>query len=166
MGEFSSHAFLRKLWQISGKGSNTYREFASQIFAAVVPTAPLYSQAVATIVNFYLDTDKQAAREEIVKLVASQEEDAVDKVMGYVCEALRKSWAPSSCLSILIICFRLGSSRTFVFYNTKVRSVVLICWSPRLRASTGPQPKMIISGVSMSKLDKTFLQAYLTQISM
>lgn len=89
MGEFNSHAFLKKLWQSSGKGSSTYREFASQIFAAVVPTAPLYSQAVATVVNFYLDADKQAAREEIVKLVASKEKDAADKVMGYVYEALR-----------------------------------------------------------------------------
>lgn len=96
MGEFHNHAFLKKLWQSSGKGSSTYREFASQILAAVVPTAPLYSQAVATIVNFYLGADKQVAREDIVKLVASKENDAVDKVMGYVYEALRKSWAHSS----------------------------------------------------------------------
>jgi len=89
MGEFNSHGFLKKLWQSSGKSSNTYREFASQIFAAVVPTAPVYSQAVATIVNFYLGADKQVEREKIVKLVASKEKDATDKVMGYVYEALR-----------------------------------------------------------------------------
>jgi len=116
MGESNSHGFLKKLWQSSGKSSNTYREFASQIFAAVVPTAPVYSQAVATIVNFYLDADKKAEREEIVKLVASKEKDATDKVMGYVYEALRKSWTPSSVLKIiLIIRDRLGSSRTFFF---------------------------------------------------
>jgi linoleate 10R-lipoxygenase len=114
MGEFHSHAFLKKLWQSSGKASSTYREFASQIFAAVVPTATLYSQAVATIVNFYLDADKQAAREEIVKLVASKEKDAADKVMGYVYEALRKSWARCSGLRITLITYlRLGSSRNF-----------------------------------------------------
>lgn len=89
MGEFNSHAFLKKLWQSFGKSSNSYREFASQIFAAVVPTAALYSQAVATVVNFYLDVNKQVAREEIVKLVESKEKDAADRVMGYVYEALR-----------------------------------------------------------------------------
>ncbi|KAF8958408.1 heme peroxidase [Flammula alnicola] len=84
----NNHGLLKKLWQAQGKGS-TYREFASQLFAAVVPTSTLYSQALAHVVNFYLDDDKKAVREEIIKLAASTDEGASAKVMTYVYEALR-----------------------------------------------------------------------------
>lgn len=86
----NGHVFLKKLWQSTGKNtSSSSKEFAAQIVAAVVPTAALYSQALATVVGFYSGKDKQAAREDIVNLVKSNEKDASEKVMSYVYEALR-----------------------------------------------------------------------------
>ena len=60
---------------------------AAQAFSAVVPTAAHFSHAIAHVVNFYLDDDKQNERDEIVKLAsASRDKD----VMVYVREALRE----------------------------------------------------------------------------
>jgi hypothetical protein len=84
-----SHVFLKKLWNTLGKNKNNSREFAAQIIAAVLPTAALYSQALATVVNFYIVDEQKAARESIINLVNSQDKDASDKVMNYVYEALR-----------------------------------------------------------------------------
>ena len=92
MNDSYGHDFLEKLWQDVGKSRNdSYREFATQVFATAVPTAALYSQYVAQVVDFYLDNDRKAVREEIVKLVASADPDASAKVMAYVNEALRLS---------------------------------------------------------------------------
>lgn len=91
-GHATAHANLKQLWTKLGKGKSNYREFASQIFAAAIPTAALYSQSIATVVNFYLEkTDaKNAAREEIIRLDASTEADAAEQAMVYFYEALRK----------------------------------------------------------------------------
>src|SRR5258708_33988029 len=89
MNDSYGHVFLEKLWHGIGKSQDSYREFATQVFAAVVPTAELYSQYVAQVVDFYLDNDRKAAREEIVKLVASTDPNAAAKVMAYVNEALK-----------------------------------------------------------------------------
>ena len=72
---------FKPLWQALGsKYSRT--EVAAQIFAAVVPSAALYSQAVSTVVNYYLREDKKAELEEIIELGESP------AVMAYVYEAL------------------------------------------------------------------------------
>ncbi|KAF8908079.1 heme peroxidase [Gymnopilus junonius] len=84
-----SHTFLRRLWTRFGKGKSTTHEFAAQVVATVVPTAALYSQALATVVNYYLDNAQEAAREDIVKHANSKENDSLNKVMAYVYEALR-----------------------------------------------------------------------------
>jgi len=90
MNNSYGHVFLEKLWRDIGKcQKDSHREFATQVFAAVVPTAALYSQCVAQVVDFYLDKDRKPVREEIVRLVASADPDAADKVMAYVNEALR-----------------------------------------------------------------------------
>ncbi|CAA7270854.1 unnamed protein product [Cyclocybe aegerita] len=90
IGGKNSHMFLKKLWHKLGK-NYTRTEFTAQVFAAVIPTVALYSQAVAHIVDFYLDQDKQVAREEILRLAAlmEKEKDACSKIMGYAYEALR-----------------------------------------------------------------------------
>ena len=72
---------LKPLWQgLSNRYSPT--EIAAQIFAAVVPSAALFSQAVSIVVHYYLREDKKAELEEIIKLGDSP------AVMAYVYEAL------------------------------------------------------------------------------
>ncbi|KDR70288.1 hypothetical protein GALMADRAFT_255194 [Galerina marginata CBS 339.88] len=80
------HTFSRKLWRSIGKNKT---EFATQFIAATVPTAALYSQVLATVVDYYVGQDQHVARADIVKLVNSEDKDASDKVMAYVDEALR-----------------------------------------------------------------------------
>ena len=75
------HNVIKPLWEeLSNNNSRT--ELAAQIFAAIVPSAALYSQAVSTVVHYYLREDKKAELEEIIKLGESP------AVMAYVYEAL------------------------------------------------------------------------------
>ncbi|KAF9524957.1 heme peroxidase [Crepidotus variabilis] len=83
-----SQSTIKKLWNLT-ENKCTHREFASQLFATVAPTAALYSQSLAHVVNFYLDKDKKNARDEIVKLIHSGEGESLKKALGYVYEALR-----------------------------------------------------------------------------
>ena len=98
-----SHGFLRNLWQAAGKECSP-AQFAAQVFAAVIPTSALYSLSLAHIVNFYLDEDKKAARDKIVELAKSEDENASAEIMKYVSEALSK-WP-------LIILLELTLTRT------------------------------------------------------
>ena len=79
----SCHNVFKSLWQALGtSGKYTRTEVAAQIFAAVVPSAALYSQAVSTVVHYYLQEDKKAELEKIINLGESP------AVMAYVYEAL------------------------------------------------------------------------------
>lgn len=83
-----SHDFLKRVSE-SGRDLTT-EELAAQVFSAVVPTAAPFSQAIAHVVDFYLDDDKRKEREEIVKLASMPgDKEAVGKLMVYVREALR-----------------------------------------------------------------------------
>ena len=85
------HEFLKRVRQIGSEF--TAEELAAQAFSAVVPTAAHFSQAIAHVVNFYIDDDKRSERDEIVKLAfASRDKD----VMVYVREALRESYVKIS----------------------------------------------------------------------
>ena len=53
------HNVIRPLWQELGRNCSR-TELAAQIFAAVVPSAALYSQAVSNVVHYYLQEDKKA----------------------------------------------------------------------------------------------------------
>ena len=75
------HNVIKPLWQELGR-NYSHTELAAQIFAAVVPSAALYSQAVSIVVHYYLQEDKKAELEEIIKLGESP------AVMAYVYEAL------------------------------------------------------------------------------
>jgi hypothetical protein len=75
---------------IGSRKKSSNREFAAQIFAAILPTVALYSHFLSHIVNFYLDKERKSVRDEIVKLANSRDKGAAAKVMGYVYEALRK----------------------------------------------------------------------------
>lgn len=87
------YPFLNKLWEDHGKGQGSHHwEFATYLFAAVVPTAPIYSQALSHIVNFYLQDERQAQKEEIVALSKSKDKNADVKIMRYAYEALSMSF--------------------------------------------------------------------------
>lgn len=73
----------------AGKGWSK-EETAAYIFAEVVPTLPFFSQALAHIVNYFLDEDQKVAREEILKLTASADPGANATLMAYYREALRE----------------------------------------------------------------------------
>jgi hypothetical protein len=78
---------IKKLWQELGRNYSR-TDIAAQIFAAVVPSAALYSQAVCTVVHYYLGEDRKVELEEIIKLTKSSGKNASDKVMTYVYNAL------------------------------------------------------------------------------
>jgi linoleate 10R-lipoxygenase len=84
-----SHDFLKKVVDANGKKYTTH-ELAAQVFSAIIPTAPLYSQAIAKVVDFYLSKEQAVARQEIVNLATSKEKDAPGKILAYVREALRQ----------------------------------------------------------------------------
>lgn len=87
---YDSHRFLKRVREAGT--DYTTKELAAQVFSAVVPTAALFSQVIAHVVDFYLDDDKRNEREEIVKLVsACHDKETVAKIMVYVQEALRGS---------------------------------------------------------------------------
>lgn len=79
---------LKQLWDEYGRKKANPTEFASQMFAATVPTAALYSQALVNVLDFYLDDDRQSIREKIVNLAQSADDKSAE-IMSYVYEALR-----------------------------------------------------------------------------
>lgn len=83
-----SDDFLTQLVN-AGKGQ-TPRELAGSLFAEVIPTTALYSQAITHIVNFYLDDDKKNAREDLVRLTGLYTPEAEEKILSYAWEALRE----------------------------------------------------------------------------
>lgn len=83
---YNSHDFLKKVVDAAGKDCS-HRELATQVFAAVVPTAALFAATIASIVDYFLDSNNIAAREDF--LAKSSDKDAPGKVMPYIREALR-----------------------------------------------------------------------------
>jgi linoleate 10R-lipoxygenase len=71
----------------SPSGNSALDGLVCSVFAAVVPTAALFSQIIAHVVDFYLDADKKTQRERIVCLV---DERKNAQVMPFIYEALRE----------------------------------------------------------------------------
>jgi len=84
------HKLIKNLWHALNTAYSR-EEIAAQIFAAVVPSAALYSQAVSIVVHYYLGADKKTELEEIIKLGECSDENASGKVMVYVYEALKQN---------------------------------------------------------------------------
>jgi linoleate 10R-lipoxygenase len=84
-----SEGFLKPLVEATGShsGTSALDGLACSVFAAVIPTAALFSQILAYVVNFYLDASKAAEREEIVRLVDGRKNV---QVMPFIFEALRE----------------------------------------------------------------------------
>lgn len=69
-------------------GGNT-TDLATGVFNATVPTAPLFSKAIAQVVDYFLEEKNTQAKEEITKIFLTGGEGASAKIMGYIREALR-----------------------------------------------------------------------------
>ena len=78
--------FLRGLVAATGSpsGNSALDGLAGSLLASVVPTAALFSQIIAQVVNFYLGTDKA---EHIAQLA---ERRAHAQIMPFIFEALRE----------------------------------------------------------------------------
>ncbi|KAI0290112.1 heme peroxidase [Multifurca ochricompacta] len=83
-----SESFLKVLVEATGSqsGPSALDGLGGSLFASVVPTAALFSQIIAQVVDFYLDEDKAVQREKIVQLA---EEHSNAQVMPFIFEALR-----------------------------------------------------------------------------
>lgn len=85
-----SHEFVR--YARDAIPSASAEELSAYIFATIVPTSVYFSQAIAQVIDFYVDAERIAERAEIVRLASSLEESgSSEKIMNYVREALRKS---------------------------------------------------------------------------
>jgi linoleate 10R-lipoxygenase len=84
-----SDEFLTDLVDATGSqsGNSALDGLAGSVFASVVPTAALFSQIIAQVVDFYLDSDKAEARKRIVQLA---EQRANAQIMPFIFEALRE----------------------------------------------------------------------------
>jgi linoleate 10R-lipoxygenase len=85
-----SDEFLTDLVDATGSqsGNSALDGLAGSVLASVVPTAALFSQIIAQIVDFYMDPKKREIREHIVQLAL---EDDNARIMPFIFEALRKS---------------------------------------------------------------------------
>lgn len=98
----NSHDFLSRILS-SAQKSKSHTELATSLFAAVVPTAAHWAQAVAHAVNFFLQDDQHVARAEIVALAKLDTREGNNKIAVYVREALRQSPIYTSIYILLIV---------------------------------------------------------------
>ena len=91
MSERKDHSedFLKPLVEATGSRSSTSAldNLACSVFASVVPTAAIFSQIIAQVVDFYLHADKATQRAQIIRLVDGHENA---RVMPFVFEAIRE----------------------------------------------------------------------------
>lgn len=81
-----SDDFLRDLVEVSGSqsGSSALDGLVGSLLASVMPTAALFSQIIAHVVDFYIGTD----RAEQIAQLADRRENA--QIMPFIYEALRE----------------------------------------------------------------------------
>jgi linoleate 10R-lipoxygenase len=81
-----SDDFLRDLVEASGSqsGNSALDGLAGSLLASVMPTAALFSQIIAHVVDFYIDTDRA---EQIAELAEKRENS---QIMPFIFEALRE----------------------------------------------------------------------------
>lgn len=93
------HAFLAKLKE----GGRPHRDIIAEIIGLAVGGGMIYAQAVAQIVDFYMDDERAAERAEIVGLANADSQDPEQKklLLGYVREAQR---ALLFCYHCLVVC--------------------------------------------------------------
>jgi linoleate 10R-lipoxygenase len=86
-----SDVFLRQLLTKAQGADKETDELAASILAEVVATAPLYSSALAHVIEFYLDDGRARERADIAVIAAEPHSAAAEaKLVKYIREALRK----------------------------------------------------------------------------
>jgi linoleate 10R-lipoxygenase len=85
-------AFLRDLVEATGSqlGNTALDGLAGSLLASIMPTAALFSQIIAQVVDFYISPDKAEAAEQIAQL-AKKRENA--QIMPFIFEALREFYS-------------------------------------------------------------------------
>ena len=78
--------FLAKL-TASGR---PYRELGAQVIGLAVGSSVNYAQAIAQVVDFYLDDARAHERAEIQKLIRKTDKESAELLRGYIREAQRK----------------------------------------------------------------------------
>ena len=105
-------------------------DLAVNIFNATIPTAALFSKAVAKVVDYFLDDANQVARSEIAKIYQDNEKDASKVIMGYVREALRLHPLVSLSFSCL------ATNLVNVLYSSLVSIALQLPLSPLIISSS------------------------------
>ena len=84
-----SDDFLRDLVEASGSqsGNSALDGLAGSLLASVLPTAALFSQIIAHVVDFYIGTDTAGQ----IAQLAEKRENA--QIMPYIFEALREFYS-------------------------------------------------------------------------
>lgn len=77
------HLLAEELKKEGNDGLRARESLAVSVFAEYIPTAPIFSKAMALIVNFYLDDSRKSLREQIVGL------GATPAILPFIYEALR-----------------------------------------------------------------------------
>ncbi len=91
--ENRSQVFLKTVYnaehnRTDGTPGHSASALAASLFCELVPTAAHFSQAIAHVVNYYLDAEKQTQKEDLIKHAALKSKIGDAKVMQYVREAL------------------------------------------------------------------------------
>ncbi len=87
-----SDDFLRDLVEATGSqsGNSALDGLAGSLLASLVPTAALFSQIIAHVVDFYICPDRAEAAEKIAQLA---ERGANAQIMPFIFEALRELYS-------------------------------------------------------------------------
>ncbi|KAG8908060.1 hypothetical protein FRC01_007508 [Tulasnella sp. 417] len=80
-----SHEFLKRL----AASNRSSEELSYNVFGIIIASCANFSMAAALVLNFYLDEERKAEREEIIKLVQSEKQESKSLLLGYILEALR-----------------------------------------------------------------------------
>ncbi|KAL0576476.1 hypothetical protein V5O48_005487, partial [Marasmius crinis-equi] len=83
-----SRDFLKQLWK--NRGGADAETLADALFCEVVPTAAHFAQAVAHVVNYYLDENRREDRDVLVNLSTHHSADSKAKAVNLVYAALAK----------------------------------------------------------------------------
>jgi linoleate 10R-lipoxygenase len=87
-----SDDFLRELVEASGSqlGNSALDGLAGSLLASVMPTAALFSQIIAQVVDFYIIEERAKQRTQIAQLAERRE---YAQIMPFIFEALREFYS-------------------------------------------------------------------------
>lgn len=101
-GRNNSDTFLKQL--LAARRTHPPNQIAASLFSEVIPTAALYSKAIAHVVNFYLDNDRTEARQDIARQSTLRTPESEARILSYVREALSKCIVSASIVQFFFNC--------------------------------------------------------------